>query len=120
MEGADSRGSGLKGSNATRPSYDNRERRHRVRINCAEPGYCELEFRTLGISRLSEQAREGREDRRIAPRHALPRILSGRTVAALLLDSLCGELLARLAVAVDRILARTLDGTGLYDAALTL
>lgn len=71
----------------------------------------------LGLTRVADQARERLEDRRSAGRHGTTKILSARTVAALLL---CGELLARLAATVSWLLARTLDGSGLYPVALTL
>ena len=74
----------------------------------------------LGLSRLAEEARIRLEDGRATARHRTTRILSARTVAALLLCGLCAELLARLAVTVDRLLARTLGGAGLYHVALTL
>jgi hypothetical protein len=74
----------------------------------------------LGMSRLAEAARVRLEDGRATARHRTTRILSVRTVAALLLCGLCAELLARLAATVDRLLARTLAGAGLYHVALTL
>lgn len=48
----------------------------------------------LGLTRVAEQARARLEDRRSALRHGTAKILSARTVAALLLCGLCGELLA--------------------------
>jgi hypothetical protein len=75
---------------------------------------------SLGLTRVAEQARARLEDRRSAGRHGTTKILSARTVAALLPGGLCGELLARLAATVTWLLARTLDGSGLYPVALTL
>lgn len=75
---------------------------------------------SLGMTQLAEQARERLEDRRATIRHGTARILSARTVAALLLGGLCIEVLARLALLVDQLLARTLAGAGLYHVALAL
>jgi hypothetical protein len=74
----------------------------------------------LGMSRLAEEARVRLEDGRATARHRTTRILSVRTIAALLLCGLWAERLRRLARAVDRLLARTLAGAGLYHVALTL
>jgi len=74
----------------------------------------------LGMSRLAEEARERLEDRRPTERHGTGRILSVRTVAALLLGGLCAELLARLAVTIEHLLTRTRAARGLYHIAPTL
>lgn len=74
----------------------------------------------LGMSRLAEQARARLEDQRDTGRHGTARILSVRTVAALLLGGLCAELLDRLARTVAQLLTCTLAGRGLYYIALTL
>jgi len=69
----------------------------------------------LGMTRLCEEARARLEDRRRGNRHGTNRILSARTVAALLLAGLCPELLKKLAMTVDTLLRRTLKGRGLYN-----
>lgn len=74
----------------------------------------------LGLTQVAEDARVRLEDRRAAARHGTAKILSARTTAALLLCGLCRELLARLSATVAWLLARTLNGAGLYDVALTL
>lgn len=74
----------------------------------------------LGLSRLAAEARARLEDARDGQRHGTVRILSVRTVAALLLGGLCAELLGRLARTIAVLLARTLAGRGLYHVALTL
>ncbi|MBI2197918.1 MAG: transposase [Candidatus Rokubacteria bacterium] len=74
----------------------------------------------LGLSAVAERARERVEDGRARARHGTTRILSARTVAALLLGGLCAEFLAELATTIARLFARTLDGRGLYHVAPTL
>jgi hypothetical protein len=73
----------------------------------------------LGMTEVAAQARPRLEDRRPTLRHGTDRILSVRTVAALLLAGLCTEVLRSLARIVDRLLARTLAGRGLYYQALS-
>ncbi len=75
---------------------------------------------SLGLTQVAEQARVRLEDQRPAARHGTAKILSARTIAALLLCGLCGELLARLSATVAWLLAHTLRGAGLYHVALTL
>lgn len=74
----------------------------------------------LGLTQVAEEARVRLEDRRAAARHGTAKILSARTIAALLLCGLCRELLARLSTTVAWLLARTLNGAGLYYVALAL
>ncbi|MBI3077118.1 MAG: transposase [Deltaproteobacteria bacterium] len=75
---------------------------------------------SLGMTAVAEQARRRLEDRRATARHGTGRILSARTVAALLLCGLCVEVLVRLATTIRRLLARLLAGAGLYRLAPTL
>jgi len=72
------------------------------------------------MSRVGEEARQGLEDRRCTARHATTRILSARTIAALLLCGLCAELLQSLTVAINQLIQRTLAGEGLYHIPLLL
>ena len=74
----------------------------------------------LGVSKLAEQARERLEDARATTRHGTARILSARSIAALLLCGLCGELLKRLTATIRRLVARVLAGDGLYYVAARL
>jgi hypothetical protein len=72
---------------------------------------------SLGMCRVAEEARWRLEKPRLTVRHDTDRILSVRTVAALLLCGLCTELLARLTTTIDRLIRRTLAGRGLYKVA---
>jgi hypothetical protein len=74
----------------------------------------------LGVSKLAEEARERLEDSRAATRHGTARILSARSIAALLLCGLCRELLKRLTATIRRLIARALAGDGLYYVAARL
>lgn len=75
---------------------------------------------SLGMTRVAERARERLEDRRRGSRHGTDRILSVRTIAALLLGGLCVEFLRALARTIDRLVQRTLASAGLYYVALRL
>lgn len=74
----------------------------------------------LGLTQVAEHARARLEDQRPQARHGTAKILSARTLAALLLSGLCGELLACLSATVAWLLTHTLHGAGLYHVALTL
>lgn len=74
----------------------------------------------LGVSKLAEDARKRLEDPRAATRHGTARILSARSLAALLLCGLCRELLKRLTSTIRRLVARALAGDGLYYVAARL
>ncbi len=75
---------------------------------------------SLGMSRVAEEARQRLEDCRCTPRHATTRILSARTIAALLLCGLCAELLQSLMRTINQLIHRTLVGQGLYHIPLSL
>ena len=74
----------------------------------------------LGTSQLAEEAREHLEQSRATTRHGTARILSARSVAALLLCGLCQHLLKRLISTIRRLVAHALAGHGLYYAAARL
>jgi hypothetical protein len=69
---------------------------------------------SLGMSREAEEARQRLEDRRCTARQATTRILSARTIAALLLCGLRIEVLQSLTVTINHLIHRTLAGQGLY------
>lgn len=75
---------------------------------------------SLGMSRVAQDARQRLEDQRCAPRHATTKILSARTIAALLLCGLCTELLQSLTMTINQLIHRTLVGQGLYHIPLLL
>jgi hypothetical protein len=75
---------------------------------------------SLGMSRVAQEARQRLEDPRCAPRHATTKILSARTIAALLLCGLCTELLQSLTMTINQLIHRTLVGQGLYHIPLIL
>jgi hypothetical protein len=72
---------------------------------------------SLGMTRVAESARPRLEVPRAKDRHGTRRILSVRSVAALLLGGMCVELLRRLAATIDRLLGGVLRGRGLYRLA---
>lgn len=74
----------------------------------------------LGVSQLADEARARLEDARATPRHGTVRVLSARSVAALLLCGLCDEFVTRLAATIRRLVARVLAGGGLYYVAARL
>lgn len=74
----------------------------------------------LGVSKIAEEARTRLEDSRATPRNGTQRILSARSLAALLLSGLCRELLIRLAATIRRLVARAMAGDGLYHVAARL
>lgn len=69
---------------------------------------------SLGMTHVAQMARRRLEDPRIKARHATTKILSARTVAALLLCGLCGELLLSLQATLHQLISYTLAGQGLY------
>ena len=71
----------------------------------------------LGTTRVAEDVRERLESSRRTDRHGTSRILSARSVAALMLCGLCIEILSRLAKTLDRLANRALAGEGLYHCA---
>lgn len=75
---------------------------------------------SLGMSRIAEGARQRLEESRSSARHNTARILSARTVAALLLCGMCMELFEQLATTVEQLLAATMEGAGLYNIAALL
>jgi hypothetical protein len=72
----------------------------------------------LGTTKTATDARARLEDARCESRHGTQRILSVRTVAALLLNGRCPELLLRVTREIHCLLKRTLMGRGLYHLAL--
>jgi hypothetical protein len=74
----------------------------------------------LGMHSLCEQARDDLEDARPSRRHGTERILSARTVAAMLLSSMRPHLQRAVAKVAATLLARILAGSGLYRIALRL
>jgi hypothetical protein len=71
----------------------------------------------LGATRLAEEVRERLECWRRTARHGTSRMLSARSIAALMLCRLCAEILSRLAKTLDRLVHRALAGEGLYHCA---
>jgi hypothetical protein len=69
---------------------------------------------SLGMTPVAQMARRRLEDPRITARHATTKILSARTVAALLLCGLRGELLLSLQATLHQLISYTLAGQGLY------
>lgn len=72
---------------------------------------------SLGMTKIAQAARPRLEDRRASQRHGTDRILSARTVAALLLGRMCMELFSQVLATLDRLLAGVLAGQGLYRLA---
>ncbi len=72
---------------------------------------------SLGMTRVAQKARIRLEDARAKARHNTERILSARTVAAMLLAGLCLELLAEVSQTVHLLIRNALAGKGLYNIA---
>jgi hypothetical protein len=72
---------------------------------------------SLGMCKVAQRARIRLEDARPKARHNTQKILSARTVAAMLLAGLCLELLSELSLAVELLIHHTLAGRGLYNSA---
>jgi hypothetical protein len=75
---------------------------------------------SLGMTRVVEGARPRLEDRRPSARHGTDRVLSVRTVAALLLGGLCSEFVRALCCTIERLVRRACGGAGMYYVALRL
>jgi hypothetical protein len=74
----------------------------------------------LGMTEVAERARERLEDARPRGRHGTTRILSARTVGALLLGGFCAELTAAVIATFAWLITWILKGAGLYCLALRL